>query len=199
MLAAAAWARSPRVAGVADVVAPGSPLGRLGSAVAVTAVLVGVQVGLVATHAGSDVCQSVSLCHAAPGAHRDIPQTQRSWGILQVPAPGTATAQGRPSSTHRTTASPAQTAGNTQTVAFRALTTLTTLTTLQTGQGAQSGGIRLAAARPSPAVSKHASARHSSAVVRRHSHHHATVTTASRVTTSRPLSGHRHTHAAPRH
>lgn len=196
MLAAAAWARSPRVAGVADVVAPGSPLGRLGSAVAVTAVLVGVQVGLVATHAGSDVCQSVSLCHAAPGAHRDIPQTHRSWGILQVPAPGTATAQGRQSSTHRTTASPAQTAGNTQTVAFHALTALTTL---QTGQGAQSGGIRLAAARPSPAVSKHASARHSSAVVRRHSHHHATVTTASRVTTSRPLSGHRHTHAAPRH
>lgn len=45
-----------RASGVANLVAPRMPLGRARSAVAVTAVLVGVQLGLMAEGAGSDLC-----------------------------------------------------------------------------------------------------------------------------------------------
>lgn len=45
------------VSGVASVVAPHNPLGRVGSAIAVTALLAGVQLGLLVGHSGSGLCR----------------------------------------------------------------------------------------------------------------------------------------------
>ena len=49
--------RSPWASGIARFVAPTDPLGRIGSALVLTAVLAGVQLGLVAGHSGLDLCQ----------------------------------------------------------------------------------------------------------------------------------------------
>lgn len=102
---------SLRVSGVASVVAPSNPLGRVGSAVAVTAVLVGVQLGLVAGHAGS------ALCRLAGGAC-SLPQSVAGGRVLENPAAGPA------ASVHRSVPAPgspsrAHSALSFQTVAFR--------------------------------------------------------------------------------
>jgi hypothetical protein len=66
---------------IARFVAPTNPLGRFGSALAVTAVLTSVQVGLVAGHTGPDLCRLAGTCS---------PPEQIAGGkVLQGSTPGT--------------------------------------------------------------------------------------------------------------
>ena len=85
-----------RTSGVANVVAPSKPLGRAGSALAVTAVLVGVQCGLVAARAAPDLCRLAGVnCSPAQtvfggrvleGQHQRISQARRAGTRVSGPA-----------------------------------------------------------------------------------------------------------------
>jgi len=66
MLAATRLAHSPQASGVARFVAPTNGLGRVGSALALTALLAGVQLGLVSGHAGLTRCQLSDSGCASP-------------------------------------------------------------------------------------------------------------------------------------
>lgn len=173
MLAAVGLRRSLRLNGIAHVVAPSSALGRLGSAVAVTAALAGVQLGLVAAHAGSELCGSVSVCGAATGAGSGRPSSHPS---LEAPEASGQTPAG--GSSTRTASQPPRTSA-TQTIAFR------TFTATPSGPTAPTGLIKPATRHSSTAPTKHGKTRISAAKVRRLRHRHVVVA-ATRLTTSRP-------------
>lgn len=185
LLTAVHWARSPQVHGVAGVVAPRHPMGRLGSAVAVTAALIGVQLGLLAAHAGSDLCRAVSACRATLGAHGAVPETRETGGSPAAPArrPGLEQARGSSAPANALTAPwpQPQTAAAMQTVAFRTSTPVRT---------------RAVTAAPAkrPVVvkgSKQTSTRHAPTTVLRHIHRHHSITAARRTKVHRRASVHR--------
>lgn len=177
MLAAVGLRRSLRLNGIAHVVAPSSALGRLGSAVAVTAALAGVQLGLMAAHAGSELCGSVSVCGAATGAGSGRPSSHPSLGAPEASGQASVSAKAGGSST-RTASQPPRTSA-TQTIAFR------TFTATPSGPTAPTGLIKPATRHSSTAPTKHGKTRISAAKVRRLRHRHLVVA-ATRLTTSRP-------------
>lgn len=107
-------ARSLRTSGVTSVVAPRNPRGRIGSALAVTSVLVGVQLGLLAGHASSSLCRLV-------GGGCSPPERVAGGQVLENPTTGvrptgpSAVRTGRAS----TTPSRAHSPSSLQTVALR--------------------------------------------------------------------------------
>lgn len=157
--------RSLRASGVASLVAPRNPLGRVGAAVAVTAVLIGVQLGLVVAHAGSGLCRlagggcNFSTPLSGGGllkTHSDGPRKAPLVAQRAVPPrDGPTQAQ---TQTHRAT--------RVQTVAFRAPTSP------QDGQALQPVSTTFSNA-SSAAASKKRQLAGISAVAAHHAAHHA--------------------------
>lgn len=103
--AADVLARSTRASGIAHLVAPTSPRKRIGSALAFTAVLAGVQLGLVAGHTGADICRLAGTACTPPA--RVV-----GGGVLESHAPGAGPKH--VSTAHRSSGSSAVTASRSQ-------------------------------------------------------------------------------------
>lgn len=155
--------RSLRASGVASLVAPRNPLGRVGAAVAVTAVLIGVQLGLVVAHAGSGLCRL-----AGGGCNFSTPLS--GGGLLKThtdhPGKAPLVAQRAVPPRDRPTQAQAHRATRVQTVAFRAPTSP------QDGQALQPMSTTFSNA-SSAAASKKRQLAGISAVAAHHAAHHA--------------------------